>query len=334
MTRTETMSLTFDAGGASKARADRFVVEALGAQNVTVSRALVQTWFEAGRVTRSGQALKSSTELRPGDTLLVETDPGPPSDLAPDPSVVIDVVYEDADLVVVHKAAGVVVHPAKSHREHTLIQGLLARGGFEAATLEDCSRPGVVHRLDKGTSGLLVVAKTVLARDHLKSLFQAHTIDREYVALVVGEAASGTWDTAHGRHARDRKRFTSQNPTGTARRAITHVQVAERLHGMTLVTCRLETGRTHQIRVHLAERSRTPVLGDPVYGAPSRDSFVRGLADALGHQALHARVLGFTHPRTGEVLRFERPAPEDFQRALEAARARPTRPSTSRGPST
>ena len=326
--------MTFPGGGASRARADRFVVEALAGQQIVVSRAVVQRLFEDGLVTRDGRPLKSSAELKPGDSLLVDASPAPPSTLAPDPSMSIDVVFEDADLIVVHKPAGVVVHPAKSHREHTLIQGLLARGGFDAETLEDCARPGVVHRLDKGTSGLLVVAKTVRARDHLKALFQAHTIDREYVALVVGEADSRTYDTAHGRHERDRKRFTSMHPAGLAKRAITHVQVAERLLGLTLVQCRLETGRTHQIRVHLAERSRTPVLGDPMYGAQPGDPFLRALAEGLGHQALHARVLGFTHPRTGTTLRFERPPPDDFQRALEAARERPTKPSTSRGPST
>jgi 23S rRNA pseudouridine1911/1915/1917 synthase len=307
---------------ASGERADKFVALALEARGLEVSRARIQRWCEEGLVTRSNQALKSSSLLRAGDELVVRPVADEPSDLIPDPSVVIDVVYEDDDLVVVHKPAHLVVHPAKSHREKTLIHGLLARGGFDKGTLEDCTRPGIVHRIDKGTSGLLVVAKKVATREKLKELFQQHRIDREYVALVVGTAQAATYDTAHGRHETDRLRFTSLRPTGTPRRAITHVAVIEQLHGLTLVRCTLETGRTHQIRVHLSERSGTPILGDPVYGARPKDPAIRALGEQLGRQALHAQVLGFVHPRTRKKLRFERPPPADFEHALKVARER------------
>ncbi len=316
-------------------RVDRFVTGALVAEGLVVSRALVQSWCGDGLVRRRGAALKSSATLAGGDAIEVELRLPSESPLVPDPSVEFGIVYEDEDLVVVDKPPHLVVHPAKSHREHTLVHGLLARGGFEAVSLEDCVRPGVVHRLDKGTSGLLVVAKRVAAREKLKAQFMSHSIDREYVALVVGLGVSATWDTPHGRHPTDRVRFTSRNPAGEARRAITHVELVRALpSGVSLVRCTLETGRTHQIRVHLAERGKTPVLGDPLYGSRPRDPVLAQVADSLGRQALHARVLGFEHPSTGRRVRFEREPPEDFRRALDAVSAASTRPSTSRGPST
>jgi 23S rRNA pseudouridine1911/1915/1917 synthase len=203
------------------------------------------------------------------------------------------------------------------------VNGLLARGGFERAGAdprdpEGHLRPGIVHRLDKGTSGLLVVAKDAPTREALKALFAAHDIEREYVAVVVGIAKSATYDTLHGRHPTDRLRFTSRAPGG--RRAVTHVRVLERLGAATLVACRLDTGRTHQIRVHLAEQGGTPILGDPLYGRTPRDAALRALAEVLGRQALHARVLGFVHPATGVAMRWESALPEDIERVLRVLR--------------
>jgi 23S rRNA pseudouridine1911/1915/1917 synthase len=180
-------------------------------------------------------------------------------------------------------------------------------------------RPGIVHRLDKGTSGVMVVARTPQARESLVAQFRAHSIERAYRAVVVGDAKDATLATLHGRHPRDRLRFTTRVTTG--RRAVTHVRVLERLVGATLVECTLETGRTHQIRVHLAE-SGTPVLGDPLYGKPPRDPFLRAEAERLGHQALHARVLGFVHPISGAAERFVAEPPADFERLLVALRER------------
>jgi 23S rRNA pseudouridine1911/1915/1917 synthase len=179
-------------------------------------------------------------------------------------------------------------------------------------------RPGIVHRIDKGTSGILVVARTAHARERLKEQFASHTIERAYDALSLGDVTQTRHDTLHGRHPRDRLRFTTHVREG--RRAVTEVSVLERFGGRaTYVRCRLETGRTHQIRVHLAE-SGTPILGDPLYGRSPDDEAVRIVADGLGHQALHARVLGFVHPVTREAMRFEAPLPEDFAGAVAELR--------------
>jgi 23S rRNA pseudouridine1911/1915/1917 synthase len=198
---------------------------------------------------------------------------------------------------------------------------LLSLGLFDAAVLGDeeagHTRPGIVHRLDKGTSGVLVVARTGEARERLKAQFQAHSMGREYVALCVGVVEAATIATLHGRHPTDRLRFTTRVTTG--KRAVTHVRPLEPLRGATYVACTLETGRTHQIRVHLSERG-TPVLGDPVYARPPRDPGLRAVAETLGHQALHARLLAFVHPTTGARLEFEAPLPDDFTTALNALR--------------
>ncbi len=301
---------------ASGSRLDRFAAKALG-----VSRAELRRWMDHGCVTLNGVDRPASTLLRCGERLLVRPEPPPPTDARPDASVRFAVLHQDEDVVVLDKPAGLVVHPARGHEDGTLVHGLLAMGLFDRLSSLPSGepghdRPGIVHRLDKGTTGVMVVARTPEAREALKAQFQAHTIERAYVAIVVGDAREGTLSTLHGRDTRDRIRFTSrpQRLRG-GKRAVTHVQVVERLAGATLVECRLETGRTHQIRVHLSE-SGTPVLGDPLYGRPARDPRVREVAERLGHQALHAGVLGFDHPRTGLRVRFTAPPPDDFRRAL------------------
>lgn len=291
------------------------------------TRGAVQRWIEAGRVLVDGAKTKASHRLTTGARVEVDPPPPPATEAAPDASVVFAVLYEDAYLLIIDKPAGLVVHPAKGHASGTLVNGLLAREGFDIEPESDDdpiaqSRPGIVHRLDKGTSGVMVVAKTEQAREGLKSLFETHDIERSYLALVAGDAQAGTIDTLHGRHPGDRLKFSAR--VGKGKRAITHVEVLERLAGgvATLVRCRLETGRTHQIRVHLAEVRQTPVLGDPLYGSKPREPWLRKLGDALGHQALHAAVLGFVHPVTGEQLRFETPLPADVQSVLDELRAR------------
>jgi len=239
------------------------------------------------------------------------------TDLSPDASVPMEVLHVDDAIVVVVKPPGVVVHPAPGAETGTLVHGLLARGYFRAE--EGDTRPGIVHRLDKGTSGVMVVARTPEAREALKKQFADHTIDREYVALCAGVAKTQTIRTLHGRDPRDRKRFTSRVRTGKV--AITHVFCMESFGAASYVRATLETGRTHQIRMHLAE-SGTPVLADPVYGKRPKDPRVAAVADALGHQALHARLLGFVHPVTRERVRFEAAPPDDFEAALEALRRR------------
>jgi 23S rRNA pseudouridine1911/1915/1917 synthase len=238
------------------------------------------------------------------------------------------VVYEDEQLLVVDKPAGLVVHPGRGHSSGTLVNGLLARPGFESVPAdpgdpEGFLRPGIVHRIDKDTSGLLVVAKTAEAREELKLQFQAHSIERAYVALTMGTPRPGRLDTLHGRDAKNRLRFSCNVREG--KRAITNVAVKESLFQgrAAFVECRLETGRTHQIRVHLSEILKTPILADELYGGFQGPPEVVAIAKALGRHALHARLLGFMHPSAKKLMRFESPLPSDMSEALEGLRVLP-----------
>ncbi len=312
-------------------RLDRFLVEAFAREGQAVSRAELKRWIEHGSVTVAGRVSKPSDKVRAGE--VVEVCPQAPaaSSAEPDAHVPFEVLHVDEAVVVVNKPPGVVVHPARGHEAGTLVNGLLALGLFDRAALEEDLRetrgesaahgrhvrPGIVHRLDKGTSGVMVVARTGAAREALKAQFQAHSIEREYVALCNGTVKARTIATLHGRHPIHRMRFTTRVANG--KHAVTHVRVLERLGAATYVACTLETGRTHQIRVHLAETG-TPVLADPLYGRPPKDARVRAVADALGHQALHARMLAFVHPTTGVRIQFESPLPADFASALDALR--------------
>ena len=291
-----------------------------------VSRATVQRWIAEERVELEGRPCRSKDVAREGQ--IVEVDPGPPpaTRVQPDASVPFAVLYEDAYLIVVDKPPNLVVHPGRGHQEGTLVGGLLARRGFERVPSdlrdpEGLLRPGIVHRLDKDTSGVMVVAKDESAREGLKAQLAAHDMERIYLGIAVGVPPTGRIETFHERHRTNRLRFTSKTETG--RSAVTHVAVEEELAGglAAFVSCRLETGRTHQIRVHLAEQTRTPLLADALYGSPPRDAPLRAIAEDLGRQALHAAILGFSHPITGMPLRFEARPPDDFSRALARLRA-------------
>jgi 23S rRNA pseudouridine1911/1915/1917 synthase len=258
---------------------------------------------------------------------VVEVEPGArlPTAAEPDASVALAILYEDEHLVVVNKPAGLVVHPARGHWSGTLVNGLLARPGFERPAsdpqdVQGALRPGIVQRLDKDTSGVLVVAKTEPAREGLKAQLAAHETERRYLALTLGVPRAGRIETHHGRDPRSRLRFTSLVPGGKL--AVTNVGVRETLAGgrAALVECRLETGRTHQIRVHLAERTKTPIFADSLYGTAPRDPELRAIAERLGRHALHAEILGFRHPQSGEALRFVAPLPDDFEAALAGLR--------------
>jgi 23S rRNA pseudouridine1911/1915/1917 synthase len=290
------------------------------------SRSTLKRWIEEGRVFVDGKPARASTRVRSGSVL--EVDPGSrlPTAAEPDDSVSLDVLYEDDDLVVVNKPAGLVVHPARGHWTGTLVNGLLARPGFERPTSDPLDaqgalRPGIVQRLDKDTSGVLVVAKTEAAREALKAQLAAHDTERRYLALTLGVPRSGRIESFHGRDPRSRLKFTSRIPEGKL--AVTNVTLREPLAGgrAALVECRLETGRTHQIRVHLAEQAKTPILADPLYATLPRDPELRAIAEALGRHALHAELLGFQHPKSGETLRFLAPLPADFEAALASLRS-------------
>jgi 23S rRNA pseudouridine1911/1915/1917 synthase len=292
-----------------------------------VTRAEVQRWIESNRILLNGAPCRAKDKVRAGTLVEVRPDAPQASDAEPDASIVLDVVYEDAHLLVVNKPAGLVVHPGRGHRSGTLVNGLLARPGFERVPSDprDPSghlRPGIVHRIDKDTSGLLVVAKEKLTRESLKEQLAEHSVERLYEAITLGVPASMTLRTLHGRDPRSRLRFSSKVSRG--KDAVTHIQVKEELAQgrAALVQCRLETGRTHQIRVHLSLEARTPLLADALYGGSMKgDETIQAISTVLGRHALHARVLGFVHPATREVLRFEASLPSDMQGALDALRA-------------
>jgi 23S rRNA pseudouridine1911/1915/1917 synthase len=288
---------------------------ALARRDLGFSRSVLQRFLEEGRVTVDDQPATRKTKARAGMRVAIRPAPPPPSEALPE-DLPLAILFEDEHLVIVDKAPGMVVHPAPGHSGGTLVNALLHHLGEAQAHAGDPARPGIVHRLDKGTSGVMVVAKTALTHERLVRLFQAHDIERTYRAIARGETPEAvTYDTLHGRHVSDRKRFTSRVVRG--RRAITHVRTLSRLHGASEIECRLETGRTHQIRVHLADHGHA-LVGDPLYGSTSKDPRVAAVAAELGRQALHAAVLGFRHPITGEVLRFETEPPADHRAALAA----------------
>lgn len=226
------------------------------------------------------------------------------------------VVYEDADLIVIDKPAGLVVHPAAGNLDGTLVNALLHHCQGQLSGIGGVARPGIVHRIDKDTSGLLVVAKSDRAHEGLAQQFKAHSIDRLYAAIVYGvpQPATGTIDTWIGRSDADRKKMAVHRE-GRGKHAVTHYRTMERLRGAAMVECRLETGRTHQVRVHMAHLGH-PLIGDPVYGR-ERKGF-KSILETLGfeRQALHAKRLGFIHPLTGEALSFDSKLPVDMQELL------------------
>ncbi len=256
--------------------------------------------------------VKASHRLRAGSTVSVAIPPPDPLALVPEP-IPLEIVYEDAAVLVVNKPAGLVVHPGAGHATGTLVHALLAHCGAELSGIGGMRRPGIVHRLDRGTSGLLVVAKTDRAHLGLARQLKARSVERRYAALVHGAVPreEGFVEAPIGRHPRDRLRMAVR-PAGAGRAALTRFQVRERFRApapLTLLDVQLGTGRTHQIRVHLAHLG-FPVVGDRTYhrrGSTPGDPELAARVAALGGLALHAAVLGFTHPETGTPLRFEAP---------------------------
>ncbi len=278
--------------------------KAVSVLSETLSRNAVQLLIEAGNVLVNGCAVTKSYTVKNGDEISLII-PEPKVLSAVPQNIPLDIVYEDKFLLVVNKPKGMVVHPAAGNFDGTLVNALMAHCGEELSSINDVIRPGIVHRIDKDTSGLLAVAKTDAAHAGLAAQIKEHSFKREYRTVVVGNIKddSGTVDAPIGRSEKDRKKqaVTAKN----SRNAVTHFEVLERFNGFTYLKVTLETGRTHQIRVHMAYRG-TPVAGDTVYGNKKNTYGLNG-------QCLHAAVLGFVHPITGEYMEFSSELPQYFK---------------------
>jgi len=288
-------------------RLDTFLTDL---EELAFSRSQLQRAIADGEVLLNGAAArKAGVKLREGDAIACRILPPPLPSLDPEP-IPLDILFEDELVLVLDKPAGMVVHPAPGHPRGTLVNALLHHCQELAEVGESAFRPGIVHRLDRDTSGVMVVCKSNVAHRHLAAQFAQHTIERRYLCLCLGAALAdeGTFDTRHNRHPTQRLKFTGRGSSG--RRAITHFRVIERLDAsIALVACTLETGRTHQIRMHLAEAG-APILGDELYGD------ARTRTRLLDRQALHADLLGFEHP-DGRWLRFRAPLPDDLRGAIQ-----------------
>lgn len=289
-----------------------------------LSRSRIQHLIEQGHIRVAGREVKSRYKVRPGDVVTVEVPPPQPVAVKPE-TIPLDILYEDDDLLVINKPSGLVTHPAPGSPSGTVVNAVLAHCPHLSGIGGEL-RPGIVHRLDKDTSGLLVIAKNDTAHRHLARQIQARTAQRRYLALLVGDLQPDerVVDAPIGRHPVDRLRLTVTDRHG--RPARTTFRVRERFGDFTLVEAQLHTGRTHQIRIH-ASHIGHPVVGDPVYGqrtarkyAPVHDPTLQALIEALPGQALHAAELTFVHPRTGETLHFTAPLPEEMQALLEYLR--------------
>ncbi|MDN7244257.1 RluA family pseudouridine synthase [Planococcus shenhongbingii] len=272
------------------------------------SRSQIANWVKDGAVKVNGVTVKPNYKVRMDDIIIVSPPLLEELDVIPE-DLNLEIVYEDADVLVVNKPRGMVVHPAPGHAGGTLVNGLMFHC-TDLSGINGVARPGIVHRIDKDTSGLLMVAKNDMAHTSLVDQLVKKTVTRKYMALVHGHIPhdKGTIDAPIGRDVKDRQKMAVIDK---GKHAITHFRVLERFGNYTLVECRLETGRTHQIRVHM-KYIGFPLVGDPKYGPKKTMD--------IGGQALHAEVIGFNHPRTGEYLEFSAEAPEEFSELLESLR--------------
>lgn len=292
----------------NRERIDKYITEVWGED---ISRSQVQLWIGDGHATVNGAAVKANHKLSQGDVISVTVPEAEVTDLVPE-NIPLDVVYEDSDVIVVNKPRGMVVHPAAGHPSGTLVNALM----YHCTDLSGINgeiRPGIVHRIDKDTSGLIMAAKNDASHASLAAQLKEHSVTRRYIAVVQGNLThdQGTVDAPIARDPHDRKLYTVREKNG--KRSVTHFTVLERFGDCTLLELQLETGRTHQIRVHMKFIGH-PLVGDPVYG--------RSKGTAMKGQALHAGVLGFIHPATGEYMEYSAPLPADMEELLFTLRSR------------
>ncbi|MCM3171137.1 RluA family pseudouridine synthase [Paenibacillus sp. MER 99-2] len=290
-----------------KERIDKYITESID----NVSRSQVQLWISEGHVTVNSGVVKANAKLAEGDLVVLQIPEPKAVEIIPE-DIPLEVVYEDSDVIVINKPRGLVVHPAPGHTSGTLVNALMHHCK-DLSGINGELRPGIVHRIDKDTSGLLMAAKNDRAHASLAAQLKDHSVNRRYIALAHGHLShdQGTIDAPIGRDTNDRKMFTVTERN--SKHAVTHFNVTERINDYTLLELKLETGRTHQIRVHLKFIGH-PLVGDPVYG--------RNKGIKMQGQALHAAILGFVHPTTGEYLEFSAPLPQDMEDVLASLRSR------------
>ncbi|WP_050802777.1 RluA family pseudouridine synthase [Paenibacillus sp. HGF5] len=304
---TEASEWTVEAD-AAKTRIDKYITENLGED---VSRSQVQLWIADGHVSVNDGPIKSNYKVSQGDRIVLKVPEPSAVEIIPE-DIPLEIAFEDGDVIVVNKPRGMVVHPAPGHSSGTLVNALM----FHCKDLSGINgelRPGIVHRIDKDTTGLIMAAKNDKAHASLAAQLKEHSVNRRYLALVHGNIShdQGTIDAPIGRDAQDRKLYTVTDRN--SKHAVTHFTVVERFGDYSLLELKLETGRTHQIRVHMKYIGH-PLVGDPVYGKS------KGIK--LNGQALHAAVLGFVHPSTGEYMEFSAPMPSDMNELLTILRGR------------
>ncbi len=285
-------------------RIDRYLSEA----EPGFTRSYLQKLIKEGAVTVNGRAVKASYAVEESDRIVLEIPKQKEPDILPE-NIPLDVLYEDEDVILVNKPKGMVVHPAAGHYTGTLVNALMYHCREDLSGINGVLRPGIVHRIDMDTTGVLIACKNDMAHNHIAEQLKEHSITRRYYALVHGviKEDEGTVDAPIGRHPADRKKMAIERKNG--KEAVTHYKVLQRYKGYTLIECRLETGRTHQIRVHMSSLGH-PLVGDVVYG-PGKCPF------SLQGQTLHAYVLGFVHPRTETYMEFQAPLPDYFSALLD-----------------
>lgn len=288
-------------------RIDKYLAEQLP----DITRSYLQKLLKDGSVQMNGKPVKASTKTAAG-ALIALTIPEPEEPEILPEDIPLDILYEDSDVILINKPKNMVVHPAAGHYTGTLVNALMYHCRSDLSGINGVLRPGIVHRIDKDTTGVLIVCKNDRAHNALAEQLKEHSITRKYRAIVCGNLKEdeGTVDAPLGRHPQDRKRMAIVRSGG--KRAVTHYRVLERFGNNTYIECQLETGRTHQIRVHMASLGH-PLLGDEIYGRAKSPFKLEG-------QTLHAMVLGFIHPTTGEYMEFEAPLPEYFEKLLEKLR--------------